>query len=61
MAQWVKNPTAAAHVASEAWVQPLARHHELKDLAQVEATAWIQSLAWELPYAVVWPFRKNLA
>ena len=35
VAQWVKNPTAAS------WV---------------ETEAWIQSLAWKLPYAVgVWP------
>ena len=33
MAQWVKNPTAAAQVAVEVQVQSLAQHSELKDLA----------------------------
>ena len=31
MAQWVKNPTAAAWVATEAWVQSPAQHSLLKD------------------------------
>ena len=31
MAQWVKNPTAAAQVATEAWVQYLDQHSGLKD------------------------------
>ena len=33
MAQWVKNPTAAARVAVEAWVQSLAQCIGLKNLA----------------------------
>ena len=31
MAQWVKNPTAAALVTAEAWVQSLAHCRGLKD------------------------------
>ena len=33
MPQWVKNLTAVAWVASELWVQSLAWHSGLKDLA----------------------------
>ena len=51
MAQWVKNPTAAAWVATEAWVWSLAQYSGLKDLAQVAAETHIQSRAQELPYA----------
>ena len=36
MAQWVKNPTAAAWVSAEAQVPSLAWHSELK------APAWLQ-------------------
>ena len=49
MSQWVKNPTAAAQVAVEVWVQSLAQGSGLKDpalpqLYQVIATACVQSL-----------------
>ena len=58
MAQWVENPTAAAWVAVEAWVQSPAqrRHSGLKDLAgvavaaQVAAAAQIRSVAREISY-----------
>ena len=33
MADWVKNPTAAAQVSVEAWVQSPGRRSGLKDLA----------------------------
>ena len=33
MAQWVKKPTAVAHVIVEVWVQSLAQGSGLKDLA----------------------------
>lgn len=33
VAQWVKNPTAAAQVDAEVWVQSLAQHIRLKDPA----------------------------
>ena len=47
MAQWVKNPTAAALVAEEVQVWPLGRCSGLKDTA----AAQILPLAQELPYA----------
>ena len=50
MVQWVKNLTAAAWVAAEAWI--LALCSGLKDPEEVTASVQIQSLAWELPYAV---------
>ena len=43
MAQWVKNPTEAARVPTEARV---------KGSRVAEVSAQIQSLAWELPRAV---------
>ena len=57
VAQWVKNPTAATRVTAEVKVQFLTRYSALKDSALLQlqhrsaAAAWIQSLAWELPYA----------
>ena len=36
MAQKVKNPTATAQVATEVWVQSLAQHSVLKDLALLQ-------------------------
>ena len=48
VAQWIKNLTAVAQVTAEAQVQSPAWHSEFKD----PAAAWIQSLAWELPYAM---------
>ena len=53
MAQWVKNPTAAAQVAVEARILSPVWHSELKHCCSiVAAAAQIQSLAQELPYAV---------
>ena len=53
MAQRVKNPTALALVIEEVWVQqpplPHPQHSGLKDPI---AVAQIQSLPWELPYAM---------
>lgn len=39
MAKWIKNPTAAAQVAAEAQVWPLARCTRLKALLLPAATA----------------------
>ena len=58
MAQWVENPTVAAWVAVEAWVQSPAqrRHSGLKDLAgvavaaQAAAAAQIRSVARGISY-----------
>ena len=60
VAQWVKNPAEAAQVAVEVWILSLAWHSWLKDHHCCSCdighiTAQIQSLAWELPYAVVRP------
>ena len=58
VAQWVKDVTVAALVASEAQVQSPACSKELNILAWLQlqrslaASAWIPSLALELPYAV---------
>ena len=56
MAQWVKDPTAAAWVAAEAWVQSPTGCSELRTrychcCGIGQAAALIQSLAWELAYA----------
>ena len=48
--QWVKNLTAEAQVGSPAWCSGL-KDLALLQLQQVSASAQIQSLAWELPYA----------
>lgn len=36
MVQWVKNPSAEAQVATEAQVQSVAKHSELKHLALLQ-------------------------
>ena len=55
VAQWTKNPSAAALVLLETWVQSLAQRSELRipccHNCGITATAGIQTLAWELPYA----------
>ena len=51
MAQWVKNPTAAAWVAAEVQVWFLALQWA-KGSSVATAVAWIQSLAQKFPYAV---------
>ena len=58
MVQWVKNLTAAAQVAEEVYVRSLDWCGGLKGfgvataIVQITTTAQIQSLAWEIPYAV---------
>ena len=56
MVQWVKNPAVVGQVAVGVQVQSLAQHRGLSNPAsqedqQVAAAAWIQPLAWELPFA----------
>ena len=57
MAQWVKNPTAVALVAAEAWIQSLAWCKGLKDLMlqqlwhSVQLQLRFSPWAHELPYA----------
>ena len=58
---WAKNPAALARVTVEVQVPPLAQHSGLKDQAQVAATAGIQTLAWELPYAAGAATKKRKA
>ena len=36
MAQWVKNLNTGARIAAEVWVQSLAQHSGLKDLALLQ-------------------------
>ena len=52
MAQWVKDLTAAARVAVEGWVEPLAWGSELKDPVLSQLWLRFQSLAWAIPYVV---------
>ena len=57
MVQWVKNLTAAVQVTVDVRVQSLILHSGLKDPMSPQLwfrlQLWlIQSLAWELPYAV---------
>ena len=62
MVQWVKNPTAAALVTVEAWIQSLAElqgSSVAEGMAQVAAVAWIHSLAQELPYAAGTAIKKK--
>ena len=56
MAQWVKNPTAAAQVPVQVQVQYLAC---AVGSADGEAAPRIQPLAWELPYAAGMARRKR--
>ena len=56
MAQRVKNLTAAAQIAAEAWVQSPAHPSGLKDSALLQlwhsSQLWLRlNLAWECPYA----------
>ena len=54
MAQWVKNPTAAALVTTESLLglaQRVKGSSVAAAVVQVAAVAQTQSLAWELPYA----------
>ena len=50
MVQGFKNPTAVVWVAAEVWALCSA---------QVAAAAWIQSLAWKLPYALGASIKKK--
>ena len=53
VAQWVKNPTAMAWIAAEAWVPSLAQYSGLKATAARRSQLWlIQSLVQKLPYAM---------
>ena len=62
MVQWVKNLTAAALVAercgfdSQVWVKGSGT---VTAVARVAAVAWIQSLAWELSYAMSTAIKKK--
>ena len=55
--QWVKNPTAAAQVAVEVWVQSLAQCSGLKCIAL--AVAQIQSLPGNFHMPCVGLKKKN--
>ena len=53
MEQWVKDSTAAAQVTVEVWVLSLAQGSRLKN------PTWVQSLAWEFPYAMGETIKKK--
>ena len=57
MTQWVKNLTAVACVTMEVRVCSLAQW--VKGSSSATAAAWIQSLAWELTYAVGTAIKKK--
>ena len=65
MAQRAKNPTTAAWIIAEARVQSLAQRSGLKgpELLQLQCrsavASGIQSLAWDLPYAVGETIKKK--
>ena len=59
MAQWDKNLTVVAQVASEAWVQSLALVQWVKESSITTAVAQIQSLTQELPYAADMAIKKK--
>ena len=61
MVQWVKNPTAVVEVVAELCVCSSAQHSGLKGVKSIVATAAarIQSLAWELPYAMAAAKKKK--
>ena len=56
MVRWVKNLTAVAQVAVGSIPSPA---QWVKRSGVAAAVAQIQSLAMELPYAVVWPLKKK--
>ena len=55
MAQWVKNPTAAAGITMKARVQSPGQCSRLKN----QAAACVQSLAQEVPYAMDVAIKKK--
>ena len=61
VAQWVKNQTAATLIAAEVRIQSLPWCSGIKESGS--AAAWhrlqIQSLAWELPYALGAAIKKK--
>ena len=64
MVQWVKNLTAAALVAERCGfdsqlVQWVKGSGTVTAVARVAAVAWIQSLAWELSYAMSTAIKKK--
>ena len=65
MAQWVKNPNAAAWLTAEAGVPSVAHFRVLNDPALLQLRHWvasaarIQSLDRELPYASGVAIKKN--
>ena len=50
MARWVKNPTAVAQLAGEVWVPSLTEGVKVSVVAT--AAPQIQTLAWELLFAI---------
>ena len=48
-----------AWVVAEMWVCSLAPEHWVEGYDIAATAAWIQSLAWELPYAMGATIKKN--
>ena len=64
MAQWVKNRTSAACITMDASLHPspaqwVKGSGVATALASVKATAQIQSLAWECPFAADAAIKKK--
>ena len=57
MAKWVRNPTAAALVIVAGSIPGPAQW--VKGSSVAAAIAWIQFLAWELPFAVGGAIKLN--
>ena len=59
MAQWVKNLTTVAQVSVELKAQFVKGSSIATAVMKVTAVARIQSLPWELPYAVCVAIKKR--
>ena len=59
MAQWVRNPTALAWVASEVWVRAPAQDSGLKDQAMLQLQLGFNP--WPKNFHMPWvqPFKKE--
>ena len=61
MAQWVKNPGAAAQVATEVWVQSLAQWVKGYRVARAAACSRLRFNPWPTNFHMLWvtPFKNK--
>lgn len=62
MAQWVKNPGAAAQAATEVWVQSLAQWVKGYRVARAAACSRLRFSPWPTNFYVPWvqPSKQNV-